>query len=426
MPPAKSPGTTWPSAACPRRPFKLFRLGYAPAAWDDTVNWAKSKHYDLALVEKAGLIIRKEGEGETRFYDRFRGRLMFPICDEQGRVIAFSGRVLAGDEKTAKYVNSPETPIFTKSRVFYGLDKSKRATARRPLCHRVRRATGLDRLPHSGRSERRCPPGHGLHRGTRPDSQRYVDEVVLCFDSDDAGQTPRFGCWIICWLPVCRFGWPPCPRRTIRIASSKRMAPRLFSRSIQSAEGFFDFYLNRLCSSNDPRSDRGQSTITRSMAAALHKASNSVLMDKYAQKTALRLGVSVDAVRLEFRKSSGPAGRKEHREAEAAIEPAAPPSATELWLLKLILLHEDQAGWLAEHLDLAWIQHPGVRQVLTRRLDAHARAEWTGAAGLLSELNDAGLRSLVSQVLAEARPVPRPEEQLRDIGPAFPQPGVRT
>jgi hypothetical protein len=120
-------------------------------------------------------------------------------------------------------------------------------------------------------------------------------------------------------------------------------------------------------------------------------------------------------VRLEFRKSSGPAGRTEHREAEAAIEPAAPPSATELWLLKLILLHEDQAGWLAEHLDLAWIQHPGVRQVLTRRLDAHARAEWTGAAGLLSELNDAGLRSLVSQVLAEARPIPRPEEQLRDI-----------
>src|SRR6185436_3129425 len=62
-----------------------------------------------------------------RYYDRFRGRLMFPICDEQGRVIGFSGRVLSGDEKTAKYVNSPETPIFTKSKVFFGLDKSKRA-----------------------------------------------------------------------------------------------------------------------------------------------------------------------------------------------------------------------------------------------------------------------------------------------------------
>jgi DNA primase len=96
--------------------IKLFRLGAAPELWDDTVNWAKSKDYDLAVVEKAGLILKKEETG--RHYDRFRGRLMFPICDEQGRVIGFSGRILTGDEKTAKYVNSPETPIFTKSKVF--------------------------------------------------------------------------------------------------------------------------------------------------------------------------------------------------------------------------------------------------------------------------------------------------------------------
>jgi DNA primase len=92
---------------------------------DDTLNWSKGKDYDVAVMEKAGLIIRKEGT--DRFYDRFRGRLMFPICDEQARVIGFSGRVLQGDEKTAKYVNSPETPIFVKSKVFFGLDKSKRA-----------------------------------------------------------------------------------------------------------------------------------------------------------------------------------------------------------------------------------------------------------------------------------------------------------
>ncbi len=100
---------------------KLFRLCAAPEAWDDTVNWARSKGHELALVEKAGLIIRKEGT--ENYYDRFRGRLMFPICDEQGRVVGFSGRVLSGDEKTAKYVNSPETPIFTKSKVFFGLDR---------------------------------------------------------------------------------------------------------------------------------------------------------------------------------------------------------------------------------------------------------------------------------------------------------------
>src|SRR5258706_2028693 len=102
---------------------KLFRLGAAPEAWDDTVNWARSKGYELPLVEQTGLILRKEES--DRYYDRFRGRLIFPVCDEQGRIIGFSGRVLSGDEKTAKYVNSPATPVFTKSKVFFGLDKSK-------------------------------------------------------------------------------------------------------------------------------------------------------------------------------------------------------------------------------------------------------------------------------------------------------------
>ena len=78
--------------------MKLFRLGCAPDAWDDTVNWAKSKGYELSAVEQAGLILRKEGT--DHYYDRFRGRLIFPICDDQGRVIGFSGRVLGGDEKT--------------------------------------------------------------------------------------------------------------------------------------------------------------------------------------------------------------------------------------------------------------------------------------------------------------------------------------
>ena len=89
---ARSRAIIWPNAECLAEAIQLFRLGYAPDQWDDTVNWAASKGFDVATMEQAGLVIRKE---ETnRYYDRFRGRLMFPICDEQGRIIAFSGRVL--------------------------------------------------------------------------------------------------------------------------------------------------------------------------------------------------------------------------------------------------------------------------------------------------------------------------------------------
>ncbi len=87
---------------------KLFRLGYAPDAWDDTVNWAKSKGHELPIVEQAGLLIRKEG-GE-HYYDRFRGRLIFPICDEQARVIGFSGRILSGRRKSGQVCEFPRDP----------------------------------------------------------------------------------------------------------------------------------------------------------------------------------------------------------------------------------------------------------------------------------------------------------------------------
>src|SRR5688572_6781486 len=103
---------------------KLFRLAFAPDSWDDTFNWAKSKNFALESSERAGLAFKKEGGSD--YYARFRGRLMFPSCDDQGRVIGFSGRVLPGSTDERKYVNSPETPLFLKSRVMFGLDKSKR------------------------------------------------------------------------------------------------------------------------------------------------------------------------------------------------------------------------------------------------------------------------------------------------------------
>src|SRR5205809_7345869 len=137
-------------------------------------------------MEKAGLILRKEGM--DHYYDRFRGRLIFPISDEQGRVIAFSGRVLSGDEKTAKYVNSPETPIFTKSKVFFGLDKSKRALLDAGVAVICEGQLDLIACYMGGVQNVVAPQGTAFTSEHARILKRYVDEVVLCFDSDNAGQ----------------------------------------------------------------------------------------------------------------------------------------------------------------------------------------------------------------------------------------------
>jgi len=384
---------------------KLFRIGCAPEAWDDTVNWARDQGCDLGLVEKAGLILRKEGT--DRYYDRFRGRLMFPICDEQGRVIGFSGRVLSGDEKTAKYVNSPETPIFTKSKVFFGLDKSKRALVEADFAIVCEGQLDLIACFMAGARNVVAPQGTAFTADHARILKRYVNEVVLCFDSDEAGQnaTARSLDHLLAAELAVRVAVVPPPHDPDSFI--KAFGGPAFEQLVERAEGFFDYYLNRLCSSNEVTTDRGRLAVLRGMAEAAHKTGNVVLIDKYAQKTALRLGVSPDAVRAEFRKLA-----RARTPVQAAGEgpPEAPaelprPSPQEYWLLKLALAHESLVPWLAAHLDLAWVQHPLAKDIIQKRLAAQNSQSWTSLAGFLAECQTPELRNLVTEVAVQ-EPMP--------------------
>jgi len=408
--------------------IQLFRLGAAPESWDDTVNWAKSKGYDLDLVEKAGLIIRKSEEGaELRspnsdlrhFYDRFRGRLMFPICDEQGRVIGFSGRILSGDEKTAKYVNSPETPIFTKSKVFFGLDKSKRPILDAGFAIICEGQLDLIACFTAGVQNIVAPQGTAFTDQHARILKRYVNEVVLCFDSDEAGQNAavRSLDHLLASGLAVRVAIVPAPHDPDSFI--KQFGGEKFRDLIQKAEGYFDYYLNRLCRQNDPNTDRGRVNVLRSMAEAVHKTGNAVVIDTYAQKTALRLGVAVEAVRKEFGKvqSSGftVQGSEEEETLSAEPETANPVPAHEFHLLKLLLLHDELIPPALSHLDSAWVSHPIVKKIIDRRLAAEREGKWTTLAAFLDEAESDRTRALVTEAVAEDRKIPNPETQLADV-----------
>jgi DNA primase len=394
---------------------KLFRLGSAPDLWDDTVNWAKSKGHELALVEQAGLILRKqEGEG---YYDRFRGRLMFPICDEQGRVVGFSGRVLSGEEKTAKYVNSPETPIFTKSKVFFGLDKSKRAVLEAGYAIVCEGQLDLIACFMAGVQNVVAPQGTAFTADHARILRRYVEEVVLCFDADEAGQNAAIrslDSLLASGLAV-RVATMPAPHDPDSFIQASGAAA--FKQLIEKAEGFFDYYLNRLCATNEVTTDKGRLAVLRAMAEAVHKTGNVVLLDTYAQKTALRLGVAPDAVRAEFRKLAArkvPAPEAAESPAEVSAGPQK-PSTQEHWLLKLLLLHDDLATWAAAHLDPAWVQHALVKEIVAQRVAAHADQTWTNLAAFLEECDTPEMQSLITEATAQSRPIPNPSQQLADV-----------
>lgn len=396
---------------------KLFRIGSAPEAWDDTVNWARSKGHDLAVVEKAGLILKKEGT--DRHYDRFRGRLMFPICDEQGRVIGFSGRVLAGDEKTAKYVNSPETPIFTKSKVFFGLDKSKRAILDAGSAIVCEGQLDMIACFMAGVQNIVAPQGTAFTDQHARIIKRYGDEVVLCFDSDNAGQNAAvrsLDSLLTSGLAV-RVAVVPVPHDPDSFI--KANGGEAFRKLIEGAEGFFDYLLNRLCRTNDIAADKGRLVVLREMAEAVRKTGNTVLVDKYAQKTALRLGVTPDAMRAEFKKVTLPkvaVSEEESFETAETLESAMPPpSAQELWLLKLALKNHAATEWLAAHLEASWIQHEVIRTIMIRWVESQTDGSGRSLGQFLVAFETESERSLITEATMEEREIPNPEQQLADL-----------
>jgi len=396
--------------------IKLFRLGAAPEAWDDTVNWAKNKGLDLATMETAGLILKKEETG--RHYDRFRGRLMFPICDEQGRVIGFSGRVLSGDEKTAKYVNSPETPIFTKSKVFFALDKSKRAILDAGFAIVCEGQLDSIACYMAGVQNIVAPQGTAFTDQHARIIKRYVDEVVLCFDSDTAGQNAAvrsLDSLLASGLAVRVAVVPPPHDPDSYIKANGGEA---FRQLIGHAEGFFDYYLNRLGHANDISTDKGRITVLREMAEAVRKTGNTVLVDKYAQKVALRLGVSPDAVRTEFKKTSQArisTPDEESFETGEVAEEIVRPSSPESWLLKLMLMQPTSVNWLVVHLDPNWIQHPIVKDVVGQRLRSEADGSWRSVGLFLDQFESPQVRSLITETTMDDREIPNPEQQLADL-----------
>src|SRR5437870_1535526 len=177
---------------------KRWQLGYAPDEWDAFGSWARARGYNPRDLIASGLVKTKDesdsaqnqtsGVKPQTSYDRFRGRVIFPICNDVGEVIAFSGRLLKDQEGAAKYLNSPETPLFRKGNVLFGLHKSKRALIEANCAIVCEGQLDLISLFEAGITNIVAPQGTAFTETQARVLKRFVHEVVLCFDSDRAGR----------------------------------------------------------------------------------------------------------------------------------------------------------------------------------------------------------------------------------------------
>jgi len=165
-----------------------FEIGYSPENYNALENEAKNSNYSIEPLKKSGLI--KEGEKGT--YDFFRGRIIFPIHNITGRIIGFGGRTLRTDKKVAKYFNSPESDIYNKSNVLYGLFQSKSEIIKSDSCLLVEGYTDVVSLHHNGVKNAVASSGTSLTDGQIRLIKRFTNNVVILYDSDPAGINASF------------------------------------------------------------------------------------------------------------------------------------------------------------------------------------------------------------------------------------------
>ena len=170
--------------------IQTFELGYSLDSWDDLMKAAETAGYDKKYLEKTGLTVIKtdeQGHDTGRRYDRFRGRVMFPIHNISGRVVGFGARTLKRDDKMAKYLNSPESEIYHKSDVLYGLFQARQAIRLQEVCYLVEGYLDVLSLYQGGIKNVVASSGTSLTEGQIRLIKRYTENVTVLYDGDAAG-----------------------------------------------------------------------------------------------------------------------------------------------------------------------------------------------------------------------------------------------
>src|SRR5436305_1308647 len=329
---------------------KRWQLGCAPDEWDAFGSWARGQGYDARELVASGLVKTKDDDQTSNLNprtasDRFRNRIMFPICNDIGEVIAFSGRLLQDEEGVAKYLNSPETPLFRKGNVLFGLHKSKRALIEANCAIVCEGQLDLISLFEAGITNVVAPQGTAFTENQARILKRFAGEVVLCFDSDAAGAKAAersldallendFIVRVIELQP----GEDPD-------SLNRRERTQQVEKRVAQARDFFDYRIEREIGSADLNSMVAKIQAARNLAGIISRVQNPVLRGEVVSKSSARLGIApADFESLLTRRTRAPGGSV--NSSASGIRAAASPPHDIAMLCLLALRDADARNFL--------------------------------------------------------------------------------
>lgn len=278
----------------------IWRLGYSPDAWQGLTDFLVGKGYQKEGVEKAGLAVKNE---QGSFYDRFRGRIIFPIFDLNSQVVGFGGRVFKEKDKAeiAKYVNTPNTLLYDKSRILYGLDKAKVEIRKADSCILVEGYTDVIMAHQAGNQNVVATSGTALTPYQLKVIKRYSENLILGFDMDIAGDSAtKRGIDLAQSLgfniKVTRL---PEGKDAAEIISKN---PKDWHQALENPKSILEFYFQSAFSGRDPKTPEGKKEISKILLPVIKRIPNRIERSFWIQKLAGQLQVKEENVEEELKK----------------------------------------------------------------------------------------------------------------------------
>lgn len=281
-----------------------FKIGYAPPGWRNLEKWAQKYKFSMEDLETAGVVLKNDkAEGKQDYYDRFRDRLMFPIFDQQSQVIGFSGRVMSGDEKAAKYVNSPETPIFHKSRILYALDKARRHIVSSDMREAIVCEGQIDviRCHQTGFKTAVASQGTAFTEDHARILNRFADSVVIVFDQDKAGQDAAIKVAAIFMEAGMAVRVAVLPAGEDPDTYIAEKGAEAFQQVLSKAMSATGFQIEVLSGRENTDSEVGAMRTARAVLATVSRCPSAVQRAKLIQEAAERLSIPASALQEDLR-----------------------------------------------------------------------------------------------------------------------------
>ncbi len=392
--------------------IKLFKLGFALDKWDALINCLRDKSVPLALLEKAGLILEKSGGG---FYDRFRNRALFPIFDIKSKILGFGARVLpsSGGNKEEyslpKYINSPETPIYTKGKNLYGLNFAKDAIRQNDYAVIVEGYLDFIIPYQQGAENIVASLGTALTEEQVRGLKRYTNNVVMVYDGDTAGQMAALRALDIFIEEGVNVKVVSLPEGFDPDSFVREKGIDSFKEKINNAEKLFDYKLMVLKSQYNAKDIEGKAKISSEMLVTINKFNNAVLRSEYVKKLAETLNVKEDALLQELNKMkpvlSGVSLKK-----TAEPKKAVNINPTEKLLIKLMLEEPELINRIKENLAPADFQDEITFKIVSTMFRLAEEGKIIDTRVLINHLGDES----ISRVICESAFMPDISQQQKE------------